>query len=784
MTLNQNFPDSKVATNLEIFSSSGNTLRRRLLVTILPTVLVPLAIASAIGFNTTQRRSTENSLTKLQENALLTSEASRNYIEKMFRAPELVSINPQVISALRTRAKQAELAGLPNRSTKQLEAEFANTKLLTVDPELNQYMESVAKKGRLAEVFFTERNGFNIAFSNLTSDFVQKGEEWWEGAKADGLYMEAPEFDESAKAVIVPLAEAIKDIKTGEFLGVVKAAAPVTGLNEMIQNNVGEDFEGSQQIQTIDSKSGTTINTITAEGMASEQREVLGGKVITQAAQLLYKLQSQPDQSTEQPRQELEKLSGISNVTLQRFNDHIGKPITAQLGYQGRIFSLSTVPNTKWVAIASIDEADISAAGRELLSVFGLTALALGIGATGLILLLARNLSKPLGNLTQTAQVVAEGNLDAQAELMGTVEVQTLALTFNNLVSRVKTLIQEQKVITGEQREQRESLENSIVQLVSEVESAMDGDLTVRANLNSLEMSTVADIFNAIIHNLRDIAIQVRESAGQVSASLGSNEKSMRQLSEKAIAEAGEIRGTLNSMQEMTDSIEEVATSANQASAIANDAYSTVQEGSEAMAQTVDSIVSLRTTVGETAKKMKRLGESSQKISQVVALIEEIALKTNLLAINASVEASRAGEQGQGFTVVAEQVGALAEQSVAATREIAKIVAAIQTETQDVAKFMELGTAQVVDSTRLVETTKQRLNQVLNKSQRINTLMGSISTATVSQAETSKIVTQLMRQVTQSSEERSLSSGEVAREIKETSQVAQELEAKVAQFRV
>jgi methyl-accepting chemotaxis protein PixJ len=129
-------------------------------------------------------------------------------------------------------------------------------------------------------------------------------------------------------------------------------------------------------------------------------------------------------------------------------------------------------------------------------------------------------------------------------------------------------------------------------------------------------------------------------------------------------------------------------------------------------------------------------------------------------------------------------VGALAEQSAIATREIAQIVAAIQAETQEVAAVMELGTAQVVDGTRLVETTKLKLNQMLQKSQEINTLMSAISTATVSQAETAKTVTHLMQQVTEASEERSTFSQLMASSMQSTSQVAKKLEEKVAQFQV
>ncbi len=172
------------------------------------------------------------------------------------------------------------------------------------------------------------------------------------------------------------------------------------------------------------------------------------------------------------------------------------------------------------------------------------------------------------------------------------------------------------------------------------------------------------------------------------------------------------------------------------------------------------------------------------KISQAVSFIEEIALKTNVLAINASVEAGRAGEYGQGFTIVAEQVGALAEQSAAATKEIASIVAAIQAETQEVNQAMESGTIQVVETTRLVENTKQSLAEVLEKSQTINQLMELISQSTVSQANTSENVINLMQKIANLSEASSQSSTKIVQSILETALVAEKLESTVAQFKV
>ena len=416
-----------------------------------------------------------------------------------------------------------------------------------------------------------------------------------------------------------------------------------------------------------------------------------------------------------------------------------------------------------------------------------------GYGIGGGLLLVAililsplhRSISRPIRRLTEFADQIASGQSGARlAEDLRQDEIGVLTHNLNQMAQQIEVNLDARQQEVQQQRQQRELLELGILNLVNEIEGATNGDLTVRASLDSMELSTVADLFNAVIDSLRDIAIEVKQGTGQVTTSLGSNERDIRQLSEQAITEAAEIRGTFNSVAQMTDSIQTVATNANQASTIAKEAYVVAQEGTDAMAQTVASILSLRTTVGESAKKMKRLGESSQKISQVVTLIEEIALKTNLLAINASVEASRAGEQGRGFTVVAEQVGALAEQSAVATREIAQIVAAIQAETQDVAQVMELGTAQVVDGTRLVEATKQKLNQMLQKSQEIDILMSSISTATISQAETAKVVTQLIQQVTVSSEERSTFSSQMATSMQSTSQVAKQLEQKVAQFQV
>ncbi len=335
-----------------------------------------------------------------------------------------------------------------------------------------------------------------------------------------------------------------------------------------------------------------------------------------------------------------------------------------------------------------------------------------------------------------------------------------------------------------DEREQKEALQMQLLELLSEVEGAASGDLTVRAEVTTGEIGTVADFFNSIVENLRLIVTQVKLAATQVNSAIGSNEGAIRELAEDALLQAGEINRTLDAVDQMTYSIKSVAESAQQAALVAQSASSTAKKSGKAMDMTVQNILKLRETVGETAKKVKRLGESTQQISRVVSLINQIAMQTNLLAINAGIEAARAGEEGQGFAVVAEEVGELAARSAAATKEIEQIVENIQRETSEVVQAMEVGTAQVVEGTRIVEDAKYSLSQILDVSRQIDFLVQSISTATSSQVETSQTVSQLMREIALVSERTSYSSRQVSESLQQTAAISQELQETVETFKV
>ncbi len=766
--------------------NKGTTLRQRLLLTLLPTTLIPLVVAGWLGFLAEKQRAQGEALALLQEESFLAAYVAADFVAEGLQLPSIVAINPSVQRTLKDNSQQAEAERLATQPTVVLEKTFADKKLFRADQETNRYLADLAQIKSLGDLSITESHGFNLAYSEAPPDFVQQDERWWQTAKRAGQHIGSPELDRKNNRMVVAIARAIKDPTSQKFLGVIRALVPTKAMDRRIATSIASSAVGaSQAVQIVDARTGIPFNLIDPKGISSGGTEIIGGSTIASLAIALQEEVGHPDKSLAERRTQIIQTSKIKSVQLQSQQPSQGEEILTALASVGtKTYSLTTVPRTNWIAITSVDVAEVESAGNDLIKVFATTTLILGLAASGVLLLLANQLSYPLNSLTRIAETATEGNLDVRSALEGTSETRTLGQVFNTLLDQIQRLLLEQKQSVAEQQALRQNLEQDITQLMEDISEAAAGDLRVRATLSEGDVGIVADLFNAIIENLRLTAFKVKTSTGQVTSSLAINEAEIRELTDQAIAEAKTLQETLTAVEEIAESIQDVAANAGQASQLTQDTYSSVQAGTAFMDETAGSILSLRLTVSETAKKIKRLGESAQKISQTVGLIDEIALKTNLLAVNASVEAARAGELGQGFTAVAEQVGALAEQSSKATKEISQIVATIQTETQEVVQAIEMGTAQVVDSTNLVEATKQNLSEILGKSKQINQLMKKIADAAIYQTQSSSAVTTLVQQVAQESEQRSASSSQMAQAIQVTAQVARELEASVEQFKL
>ncbi len=418
----------------------------------------------------------------------------------------------------------------------------------------------------------------------------------------------------------------------------------------------------------------------------------------------------------------------------------------------------------------------------------GLIALAAALASGSIAALVgmhvARTIKRSTDNLQSQIELVIRGEMNPLATVYTEDDFGRLSSSFNQMTQSILASTTEAQRKAEEQEQAKEDLQRQVIRLLDDVEGAARGDLTVQAEVTADVLGAVADSFNLTIQNLREIVFQVKVAAKQVSEGSRENESFARSLSSDALRQAEELSVTLNSVQMMTESIQRVAESAREAEQVAKLASQTAIKGGEAVELTVTGILEIRNTVAETTRKVKRLGESSQEISKIVGVISQIASRTNLLALNASIEAARAGEAGRGFAIVADEVRQLADRAAKASKEIEQIVLQIQGETSTVQQAMDVGTQQVIDGTKKAEQARQSLTEIIQVSQRIDTLVRSITEDTIKQTETSRTVAQVMQSVELTAQETSQESQRVSASLQNLVSVARGLQESVERFRV
>jgi twitching motility protein PilJ len=332
------------------------------------------------------------------------------------------------------------------------------------------------------------------------------------------------------------------------------------------------------------------------------------------------------------------------------------------------------------------------------------------------------------------------------------------------------------------QAEQNERNQQAILRLLDELSSLADGDLTVQATVTEDITGAIADSINYAIEALRELVATINDSSILVDAASKQTEGSARQLLRASETQAKQAAAASESMARMAVSIEEVSGNAERCSDVARHSVEVAHKGGEAVRRTIAGMNTIRETIQDTSKRIKRLGESSQEIGNIVELIEEIAEQTNILALNASIEASRAGEASRGFAVVADEVQKLAERSTNATKKIEVLVSTIQSDTNEAVVSMERSTTDVVGGALLAENAGAALDEIEQVSHQIASLVQNISGSSKEQASVAGAITKNMHVLREISSKTTESSAATTSAISKLAELASQLRKSVSGF--
>lgn len=384
----------------------------------------------------------------------------------------------------------------------------------------------------------------------------------------------------------------------------------------------------------------------------------------------------------------------------------------------------------------------------------------------------SRTLAEAYGGLERQRPVTLE-----MGYALGAVVVLLLLLLGYRLVRDARLRFQ---AAADQNRRNQEA----ILRLLDELSGLAEGDLTARATVTEDITGAIADAFNYAIDSLRNLVNTINETAGEVSSASQATQSTAMRLAEASNNQAEQITGASAAVNEMAVSIEQVSKTAGDSNKVARQSVDMAKKGGGTVRDTIRAMDTIRDQIQETSKRIKRLGESSQQIGDIVELIEDIADQTNILALNAAIQAAMAGEAGRGFTVVADEVQRLSERVSNSTKQIEVLVKTIQADTNEAVLSMEQSTGGVVEGTRLARNAGDALEGIERVSNELASLIESISNAAQQQAVTALNISETMNVVQEIATETSAGSNEAAVSIGKLVDLAGELRRSVAGFKL
>jgi twitching motility protein PilJ len=425
-----------------------------------------------------------------------------------------------------------------------------------------------------------------------------------------------------------------------------------------------------------------------------------------------------------------------------------------------------------WAHSGDVRDVISNSAGGTRLIIAGVLFI-VGLIATGM--LLSSRVLKPTEKLVEFSEKLANGDYRAKADIESQDDFGYIAENFNRSSDKLAKAMGNQ--------EAQEGLQRSVTEFLTTVSQIARGDLTLRGKVTNDALGNVVDSVNYMLDNMTKVLERIRKSAIDVAGNANEILLSAEEMATGATQQDQEITNTSSAVEELTVSMKQVSNNAEASAEAARRALDAAEQGNRAVRDTLEGMQRIRASVQATAKKIKSLGDRSLEISEIINVINDITEQTNLLALNAAIEAARAGEAGRGFAVVADEVRKLAEHSRTATKDIAALIKAIQAETNEAVVVMEEGTKEVEVGARLADQAGKALEAISSVVRQSAELVQEISLASKQQVRGTEGVANAMQIISNITRQTSQGARQTARTVEHMVKLSEQLNEALSQFR-
>jgi methyl-accepting chemotaxis protein len=732
------------------------------------------------------------SLTKVAEDVTARIDG---YVEERVKDVTIWASEPLVIEAAVRANAVARAHGWPGypdisrdpAAIARIEEEMKGTRSLNPVPATTQYLkDQLALSKVFKAVFFTDKNGYNAAISNVTSDFVHSDEEWWVNAWTKAVDIGRVAFDASAGVWSIAISVRIDHLRTKEPLGVMKAVLDISAV-QALASRAAVKIPGGD-VKVFVAGTGDLI----ADTSVKHER-----KFIMAAEGNLLARQYEPAVSMSR------KDGPRAGYLIGRSEFHGTAPVVEQvIGYaksagKGELEDVLGFEGLGWATVVGQEKRQAFAALDDLTRVQSalvgqrrwLEALVLGVvvlagaGIVGVGAVLSRRIATPIQELSAAAKRVSSGDLSVQVPVRSKDEIGRLTETFNETVGRLRSQVRTEAE-RDEERRKRQELQQNITTFLDTVVVISEGDLTRRGDVTADVLGNVVDAVNVMVEELAAIVGSVRTGALHVAVSSSEMIVAAADMASGAQAQTRETMRVTTAMEDLTVSVRQVATNAEESAHAARVALEATRRGDDAVRESLDGMQRIRREVQTISKRIKSLGDRSLEISAIVSTIEDIAGQTNLLALNATIEAAGAGEAGLRFAVVADEVRKLAERVARSTKDIARLIKTVQTETQEAVLVTEHGTNEVEAGYQITVQAGASLKDIAAVVQRSASLAQDISRATAQQVRGTEAVAASVQSISSVAVETEQGVLKTRKTIDELVRVAEELTAALARFKL